>query len=203
MPILSADKTISDEIFASIYKVPEATLRGIRAKGGDPWDARSIVSLLRKTTRKPDTWVDFFKEDEDSPEYWKKEKEKETVRGLRLKNSLAEGEQFKREDVDAATMQLGSAFKLALMEARAQLPPQLAGLDEAGVDRILDAEIRKILTNLSDLGSALWNQIREKYARGEDNSQPGDGSDAAQPGPNSQRLVSRKRAAGSGSHPPA
>lgn len=190
---MSADRHISDEDFARIYKIPEATLRGLRAKGGDPSDARTIFALLRKTTRKPDTWIDFFKEDEDSPEYWKKEKEKETVRGLRLKNALAEGEQYRREDVDAAKMQLGSAFKLALMEARAQLPPQLAGLDESGVDRILDAEIRKILANLSDLESATWNQIREKYARGEENSQPGGGSDAPEPGSNGKPVVPRKR----------
>lgn len=190
---MSEDNHITDADFARIYRLPEGTLRGMKAKGADPSDARTILSLLRKTSRKPDTWADFFKEDEDSPEYWKKEKEKETVRGLRLKNALAEGEQYRREDVDAAKMQLGSAFKLALMEARAQLPPQLAGLDEAKVDQILDAEFRKMLANLSDLESAMWNQIREKYARGEENSQPGGGGDEAQPGPDRKPVVPRKR----------
>ena len=193
---------ITEAQFLEIYKLPSQTLRGLKAKGGDPEDARTIFALLRQTTRKPDSWREFFAEDEDSAEYWKKEKEKETVRGLRLKNSLTEGEQFRREDVDAAKMALGSAFKLALMEAQSQMPPQLAGLDEAGVEKILSEGFAKILGQLSDLSSSMWQSILKKYANDED-SQPGGGGHEAESAHAGKPVVSRKRAAGSRSGPEA
>lgn len=172
---------ITDAQWQDIYKLPPQTLRGLKAKGGDPADARTMFAKLRETSRKPDTWREYFAEDEDSTEYWKREKEKEQVRGLRLKNSLTEGEQFRREDVDAAKMALGSAFKLALMEAQAQLPPQLAGLDEAGVEAVISAEFSKILGHLSDMSSAMWQSILKKYATDEDSQQGGSGNEAESP----------------------
>lgn len=196
MPI----RDFNDEELCFIYKLPTQTLRGIRNKGGDLTDARSVVGMIRKTTRKPDTWRDFFEsEDETSHEYWKKEETKEKVKKLALANSLAEGEQFKREDVDAAKLALGSAFKLSLMEAKATLPPQLVGLTEAEIEKLLDGVFRKTLENMSDMSSVLWTQIIEKYARNEDSEADtgaGGSSDASQSGPDGKRVVPRKRAAG-------
>lgn len=194
-------KKFSNADYCQIYRIPESTLRGLREKGADPSDARTVFAALRKTTRKPDTWREFFSGgdgEEDSKEFWQKREIQEKVRKLELANALVEGEQFLREDVDAANMQLGTAFKLALMEAQSQLPPQLAGLDEAGVERVLTAEFRRILGNMSDLSSALWNKIREKYEKGESESDPGsgDGSNEAEPGPKRKRVVRGKRSAG-------
>jgi len=197
MPI----RDFNDEELCFLYKLPTQTLRGIRNKGGDLTDARSVVGMIRKTTRKPDTWRDFFEaEDETSHEYWKKEETKEKVKKLALANSLAEGEQFKREDVDGAKLALGSAFKLSLMEAKATLPPQLVGLTEAEIEKLLDAVFRKTLENMSDMSSTLWTQIIQKYARDEDgetDTGKSDGGNAPEPGPDGKRVVPRKRAAGS------
>ena len=197
-------RDFSDEELCFLYRLPTQTLRGVRNKGGDVTDARSVIALIRKSTRKPDTWRDFFEgEDETSHEYWKKEETKEKVEKLRLQNSLIRGEQYKAEDVDAAKLALGSAFKLALMEAKSTLPPQLVGLTESEIEKLLDAVFRKTLENMSDLQSQMWTQIREKYARGDDNagqdSEQGGGGNAAKPGPDSKRLVPRKRKTGSGS----
>lgn len=194
-------KKFTNADYCQIYRLAESTLRGLREKGADPSDARTVFAALRKTTRKPDTWREFFSGgdgEEDTKEFWQKREIQEKVRKLELANALAEGEQFLREDVDAANMQLGTAFKLALLEAQAQLPPQLAGLDEAGVDQVLAAEFRRILGNMSDLSSALWNKIREKYEKGEGESdtEPSGGGDEAQPGPKRKRVVRGKREAG-------
>ena len=197
-------REFTDEELCFLYRLPTQTLRGIRNKGGDVTDARSVLALIRKSTRKPDTWRDFFEgEDETSHEFWKKEETKEKVDKLRLQNSLIRGEQYRAEDVDAAKLALGSAFKLGLMEAKSTLPPQLVGLTEAEIEKLLDAVFRKSLENMSDLQSQMWTQIREKYARSDDNTgsdtEQGGGGDEAKPGPVGKRLVSRKRQAGSGS----
>lgn len=197
MPI----RDFSDEELGFLYRLPNGTLRGLKSKGCDVTDARSVVGAIRKSTRKPDEWREFFEgEDETSHEYWKKEETREKVKKLQLANSLAEGEQYKREDVDAAKMALGSAFKLSLMEAKATLPPQLTGLTESEIEKVLDDVFRKTLENMSDLQSQLWTQIRDKYARGDDTGsdiEQGGGGDAAKPGPVGQRVVPRKRAASS------
>ena len=84
---------------------------------------------------------------------------------IEFANAVARGEFFPREDVDAANMQLGTAFKLAIAEAKATWPPQLAGLDEVGIDKRLDETFRVMLTNLSDLESALWQEVSAKCAK--------------------------------------
>jgi hypothetical protein len=201
MPI----RDFSDEELGFLYRLPNGTLRGLKSKGCDPTDARSVVAAIRKSTRKPDEWREFFEgEDETSHEYWKKEETREKVKKLQLSNSLAEGEQYKREDVDAAKMALGSAFKLSLMEAKATLPPQLTGLTEAEIEKVLDDVFRNTLQNMSDLQSQLWTQIRDKYARSDDNgpdTEQGGSGDAAKPGSNRKPVVPRKRKAGAGSGP--
>lgn len=197
-------KEISIRNLAEIHRVSDVKLGQYVNQGCDIWDTRAVVRKIWFQRQKPPEWQALFdeltKEDENSHDYWKKEETKEKVNKLRLQNSLIEGEQFKREDVDAATMALGSAFKLALMEARSVLPPQLVGLTEAEIEKLLDAVFRRTLENMSDLSSSTWTQIKEKYARGEDAGQdigPGGTGDAPEPGSNGKRVVSRKRAPGS------
>lgn len=201
-------KEISIRNLAEIHRVSDVILGKYQAQGVDIWDTRAVFKKLWSQRTKPPEWRELIHEltaeDESSHEYWKKEETKERVKKLQLANSLAEGEQFKREDTDAANMALGSAFKLALMEAKATLPPQLVGLTEAEIEKLLDGVFRKTLENMSDLRSQLWTQIKDKYARGEDARQDsiesGSG-DAAKPGPDGKQVVPRKRKAGAGSSP--
>ncbi len=201
-------KGISIRQLADIHRISDVKLGKYQHEGVDIWDTRAVVKKLWNQRTKPPEWQELIHEltaeDESSHEYWKKEETKERVKKLQLANSLAEGEQFKREDTDAANMALGSAFKLALMEAKATLPPQLVGLTEAEIEKLLDGVFRKTLENMSDLRSQLWTQIKDKYARGEDAGQDsieGGGGDAAKPGPDGKRVVSRKRATRSRSGP--
>lgn len=189
---------------ADIYRISDVKLGAYQNQGVDIRDAREVVKKIWSHRSKPPEWQDTIAnltaEDESSHEYWKKEETKEKVNKLRLQNSLIEGEQFKREDVDAATMALGSAFKLALMEAKSVLPPQLVGLTEAEIEKLLDGVFRRTLENMSDLSSSTWTQIKEKYARGEDAGQdsgPGGTGNATEPGSNGKPVVPRKRKAGS------
>jgi hypothetical protein len=197
-------KEISIRNLAEIHRISDVKLGQYANQGVDIWDSRAVIRKLWTQRVKPPEWTVLFDEltaeDESSHEYWKKEETKEKVNKLRLQNSLIEGEQFKREDVDAATMALGSAFKLALMEAKSVLPPQLVGLTEAEIEKLLDGVFRRTLENMSDLSSSTWTQIKEKYARGEDAGQdsgPGGTGNATEPGSNGKPVVSRKRASGS------
>ena len=197
-------KEISIRNLAEIHRISDVKLGQYANQGVDIWDSRAVIKKLWTQRVKPPEWTALFDEltaeDESSHEYWKKEETKEKVNKLRLQNSLIEGEQFKREDVDAATMALGSAFKLALMEAKSVLPPQLVGLTEAEIEKLLDGVFRRTLENMSDLSSSTWTQIKEKYARGEDAGQdsgPGGTGNATEPGSNGKSVVPRKRKAGS------
>ena len=197
-------KEITIRNLADIYRISDVKLGQYQHQGVDIRDAREVVKKIWSHRSKPPEWQDAIAnltaEDESSHEYWKKEETKEKVNKLRLQNSLIEGEQFKREDVDAATMALGSAFKLALMEAKSVLPPQLVGLTEAEIEKLLDGVFRRTLENMSDLSSSTWTQIKEKYARGEDAGQDsgsGGAGDAPKPGSDGKPVVPRKRASGS------
>ena len=201
-------KEISIRNLADIHRISDVKLGKYQAEGVDIWDSRAVVKKLWNQRTKPPEWQELIgeltSEDETSHEYWKKEETREKVKKLQLSNSLAEGEQYKREDVDAAKMALGSAFKLSLMEAKATLPPQLTGLTEAEIEKVLDDIFRNTLENMSDLQSQLWTQIRDKYARSDDNgpdTEQGGSGDAAKPGSNRKPVVPRKRKAGAGSSP--
>lgn len=201
-------KELTIRNLADIYRISDVKLGQYQHQGVDIKDAREVVKKIWHQRSKPPEWQDTISnltaEDEGSHEYWKKEETKEKVNKLRLQNSLIEGEQFKREDVDAATMALGGAFKLALMEAKAVLPPQLVGLTEAEIEKLLDGVFRRTLENMSDLSSSTWAQIKEKYARGEDAGQDsgsGSAGDATKPGSNGKSMVPRKRATSAGAGP--
>lgn len=197
-------KEVSIRTLAEIYRISDVKLGQYQKQGVDIWDAREVIRKMWNQRTKPPEWAEVISalaaEDETSHEYWKREETKEKVNKLRLQNSLIEGEQFKREDVDAATMALGSAFKLALMEAKSTLPPQLVGLTEAEIEKLLDAVFRKTLSDLSDLSSTAWTQIKAKYANSDDRQDSGSGGagDASKPGPDGKPVVQRQRKAGSG-----
>ena len=149
-------RDITDEAYCDIYRLPVATMRGMKARGADPSDARTVFAALRETTRKPDSWREFFEVgDKDSHDYWKKEKTKEEVERLRLANAKSSGDMFDRVDGETVMVAWTSALNLALAEMKATLPPQLAGMDESSVDEMLDNEFRKLQENLSDLESQL------------------------------------------------
>jgi len=170
----------------------------MRQRGCDIEDARSVFRMLMRTTRKPDEWKDFFAEDEDSHEYWKREKTKEEVEGLRLKNAKAAGEMFDRVDGDRIQEQASAALRLALLERRGTAPQLLAGKEEAWISDWFDREDHKMLEDLSDLESGLWEEVFEKYAATSDDATKGQGTEAKAP-KNGKRVVRGKRASGSGS----
>ena len=158
-------KPPSEHQLAEVYHLPVGTLRSMRQRGADVTDARSVFAMLMKTTRKPDEWKDFFaSEDEDSHEYWKREKTKEEVEGLRLKNAKAAGEMFDRADGEKVKEQVAAAFKIGLAERRGTAPQILAGKEEAWISKWMDDADHELLTNLSDLESALWKEVFDQYA---------------------------------------
>lgn len=149
---------------AMVYRISDATLKAFRQRGCDVTDAREVFRMLEKTTRKPDEWKDFFTETDDSHENWKKEKTKEEVEGLRLKNAKASGEMFDKVDGERIQEAWASALKLALAERRATVPQLLAGKDEAWISDYMQEDDRKMEGNLSDLESGLWRQVYEQYS---------------------------------------
>jgi hypothetical protein len=193
-------KRLTDEQLCSIYRIPNPTLRSIKNKGADIYDARSVIAIIRNSTRKPDEWKDFFEVgDTDSHEYWKKEKTKEEVERLRLANAKSSGEMFDRVDGESVMVAWVSALKLSLAELLATLPPQLAGLDEAGVESRLADEFHKMQANLGDLESELWKKVYDKYSNGTaDTPADGEGGGGGNTSTenNSQRVVPPKRQAG-------
>lgn len=186
---------------STIYHLPLGTLRAMRQRGCDIFDAREVVAMLSKTTRKPDEWKGFFEDNDDSHEHWKKAKTKEEVERLRLINSKASGEMFDKSDGERIQEAWASALQLALMERQATAPQMLAGKDEAWIADWIEEENRKILEQLSDLESGLWEQVYDNYAQ--DESSPTDeetgGKPKAQAQADGQRMVRAKRKSGSGS----
>jgi len=137
----------------------------------DVYDSRSIIRKIWSLRTKPPEWTSLHSslvknEDEDSHDYWKKEKTKEEVERLRLANAKSAGDMFDRVDGEAVMVSWASALNLALSELKATLPPQIAGLDEATVEIRLDEEFRKLQENLSDLESQLWQKVYDKYRTG-------------------------------------
>lgn len=188
---------------AALYRVPVQTLSSMRQRGCDVMDARDFFRALMKTTRKPDEWREFFAEaDDDSHEHWKKQKTKEEVERLRLINAKAGGEMFDRADGERIQEAWGSALNLALAERQATAPQLLAGKDESWIADWFEEENRKVRENLSDLESALWAQVYERYAKTEDTS-PDDeagGKRPTQAKKDGKRVVRGKRQPGSGSN---
>lgn len=183
-----------------MYHVPLQTINSMKQRGCDVMDAREFFRTLMKTTRKPDEWREFFADsDDDSHEHWKKQKTKEEVEKLRLTNSKASGDMFDRSDGERIQEAWGSALNLSLAERQATAPQLLAGKDEAWIADWFEEENRKIKESLSDLESALWQQVYDKYAKTED--APFDESESGKPKAKAQkdgkRVVRGKRQSGS------
>jgi hypothetical protein len=59
-------------------------------------------------------------------------------------------------------------LKLALAERRATAPQVFAGKDEASIADFFDDSDHRLLTALSDLESALWQQVLASYGEAEE-----------------------------------
>jgi len=188
-------KPPTEQQLSDTYRVPRGTLRSMRQRGCDITDARDVFRMLKRTTRKPDEWKEFFGEDDDSHEYWKREKTKEEVEGLRLKNAKVAGEMFDKADGDKVQDAWATALKLALTERVATFPQLMAGKDEAWIADFVEAEDRKLLTELSDLESGLWREVFDKYAAVEGTSadEAAGGDDKAAGKAHGKRVVRQKR----------
>jgi hypothetical protein len=186
-----------------VYRVTEATLKGIRQRGVDIFDAREFYAAMRKTGRKPEEWKEVFEVDEENHEHWKLQKTKEEVESLRLRNAKAAGQMFDKSDGERIQEAWASALKSKLAERRATAPPVLAGKDEAAIYSWFEREDDELLTELSDLESGLWRQVDEKNMQIDEasvNDEEGGIAQAAATG-KPKRLVRKKRVSSSGTHP--
>ena len=75
----------------------------------------------------------------------------------------AKGESFDRKDGESVMAAIASALTLRLTEFQAMIPPQLEGLDAAGIEVIIGAELRKVREDLADLESELWTRVYANY----------------------------------------
>lgn len=154
--------------YAEIYHLSESLLSRWRKDGVDLDDSREVFRKLWNSRTSAPEWTSLLDElradlNATSEKFWRREKVRAEAQRIELANGLTRGEQMKREDVDAANMALGSAFKLATAEAQSVLPPQLVGLAEAEIEKALAATFRKMLGNLADLESTLWSNVLAKY----------------------------------------
>lgn len=194
-------KKFNSSELAAIYKISPNNLRTMSAKGVDIHDAREVVKDIKASSRKPESWAEFFTNpDDDSHEYWKLCKTREEVERLRLMNAKASGEMFDRADGERVQNAWASALNLALAERQATAPQLLAGKDEAWIADWIEDENRKLLEQLSDLESGLWEQVYDNYADNE--GTPTDEAEGEQPKAkakaNRKRMVRRERQSGSG-----
>jgi hypothetical protein len=160
--------TASLVTLAKIHNVSESILSRWKAAGINIQDSREIVKKVWASRTTAPTWqstIDGLQGglDSNSERYWRREKLKREAEKLELQNAMSRGEMFRREDTDAANMALGSAFKLAIMESQSVLPPQLAGLNEAEIEKVLADHNRRMLSDLSDLSSGLWQAVMAKH----------------------------------------
>lgn len=77
-------------------------------------------------------------------------------RKVRLETDEREGKLVSIDETEASIYQCTVAAKMALWSLIGTLPGQLAGLDEVGIHRILDAEFRRVLDMLADGHPLFW-----------------------------------------------
>lgn len=191
----------------AIHKIDYGLLGQWQKAGVDIESSVEVAMRAIKSRTPPTEWIkvkDLLTQeaDTDSHEYWKREKTKEEVERLRLMNSKAGGEMFDRSDGERIQEAWGSALNLALAERQATAPQLLAGKDEAWIADWFEEENRKIRENLSDLESALWQQVYERYAKTEESSTDGEtgGKRPTQAKKDGKRMVRGKRQSGSGTN---
>lgn len=192
-------KLIYDQL-ASVYRISPNNIKMMAARGVDVHDAREVVKDIKASSRKPEPWADVFGMDEDTKEFWAREKVKEEVKSLRLKNSKVSGEMLDRADADMVMDAIAAALKLWLAEEKATSPQLLAGKDEVWISDWMETQHDKMLIALSDLGSGLMQKIYDKYAQTEGPSNAEEVGDGNQATPTTQRkrVVRTKRKPDSG-----
>lgn len=171
--ICSKGRAVNPETLAALaetHHISDSVLSRWRTSGVDVTDSREVVRKIWKARTKPPGWKSLFDEltrstDDDSKEALQRRKLLAEAERIELANSVAKGEYFPREDVDAANWSFGTAVKMKLAELEATLPPQLAGLDEVGVAKVLHESYFRMLSELSDLDSALWVEVMAKCAK--------------------------------------
>lgn len=153
---------------AEIYRLEPGLLSRWQKEGIDIFDARRVALRAISSRTPAKGWVEvkdeLFSDDEQSHEFWKREKTKEEVEGLRLKNAKIAGEMFDKGDGDKVQDAWATALQLALAERKATYPQLMAGKDEAWIADFVEGEDRELLVKLADLESGLWQQVFEKYA---------------------------------------
>ena len=160
---------------ADIHGIDFGLLGKWQKDGVNISDSTEIAIRAIKSRTPPAEWIkvkDCLVQDadEDSHEYWKKAKTKEEVERLRLANSKAAGEMFERADGERIQDAWASALNLAISERGVTAPQVLAGKDEAWIADWFEAEDRRMMEQLSDLESGLWEQVYENYAGTEEPS---------------------------------
>lgn len=198
-------KPPTEQQLCDVYHVTRGQLQSLRTRGADIYDARSVLAFIKKAVRKPPEWKEVFNVDEDSHEFWKKEKTKEEVERLRLANAKASGEMFDKEDGEKVQDAWAAALSIKLSERAATYPQLMAGKDEAWIADFVEGEDRRLREELSDLESGLWQQVFEKYASVEDTSagQPAGGKAGPAAKADGQRVVRAERESGAGADAPA
>ena len=152
-----------------IHKVSFEKLSIWKKQGVDIYDSRAIISKIQSLRRVPPTWAAtwnllFKAADEDSHDYWKREKTKEEVEKLRLQNSKLAGEMFDRQDGEKIQQLWAATLATVLAEKQGTWPQVLAGKSEAEIEEYLAGQMHDIRENLSDLESAAWQETFDRYA---------------------------------------
>lgn len=209
-----SSRVISYRELEGIHKVSFSHLAKWAAEGVDVRDTRELVKKIWSLRTKPPEWVEAFSkaaedEDDNTHEGWKKRKTMAEARLKETQLAKAQGDSFDRKDGEAVMASWIAALALAHVEMEAMLPPQLEGLDAAGIQERIKSEFRKVRSQLSDLSSVLWEKVYENYASGNsgyaatpDDAEGGPTGQAAAE-PDSEPVVRKARKAGSrsGSEP--
>lgn len=160
---------VTVENLAEIHKVSRENLTMWKKQGVDIWDSRAVISKIQSLRRVPPTWAAtwnllFKSSDEDSHDFWKREKTKEEVEKLRLQNSKLAGEMFDRGDGEKIQQLWAATLATLAAEKKGTWPQVMAGKTEAELEEMLEVEWHDFLVNLSDLESAAWEETFRRYA---------------------------------------
>lgn len=152
----------------AIHHVSNSVLSRYRREGIDVHDSRSIVEKIFSLRVKPPEWIATFDAiagpaDSNSTHYQRLRKLKAEAVKIELHNDRAKGDSYAKADCEAIQLAWSAALNLGFTEMLAMLPPQLAGLDESGLEKRLSEEFRKLQTHLSDLESELWEKIYQQF----------------------------------------
>ena len=154
-----------------IHRVSFGHLAKWEKEGVNVRDTRQVVAKIWNLQRKPPERVEAFTrlaegESDDTHEGWKKKKTMAEVALKEVALAKARGDTFDRADGEQVMASWIAALNLALIELQAMIPPQLEGLDAAGIEIRIGAEIQKIRENLGNLNSELWNNVYDNYLSG-------------------------------------